>query len=59
MDDVWGDLLRPPHNTTAAAVIANKIFKFDPLEAVKDVQREVVKVILRNVGYLTLISDPL
>ena len=28
-----GDFLGPPHGTTPAAVIANKIF--DPLEAVK------------------------
>ena len=25
MDDVRGDILRPPHGTTPAAVIANKI----------------------------------
>ena len=35
MDDVRGDFLRPPHGTTPAAVIANKIIRFDPLEAVK------------------------
>ena len=35
MDDVRGDFLGPPHGTTPAAVIANKIEKFDPLEAVK------------------------
>ena len=32
---VRGDLLGPPHGTTPAAVIANKIEWFDPLEAVK------------------------
>ena len=26
MDNVRGDLLRPPHGTTPAAVIANKIY---------------------------------
>ena len=35
MDDVRGGFLGPPHGTTPAAVIANKIYKFDPLEAVK------------------------
>ena len=35
MDDVRGDYLRPPHATTLAAVIANKIYWFDPWEAVK------------------------
>ena len=35
MDDVRGDFLGPPHGTTPAAVIANKIQRFDPLEAEK------------------------
>ena len=35
MDDVRGDFFRPTHGTTPAAVIANKIQRFDPLEAVK------------------------
>ena len=35
MDDVRGDFLGPPHGTTPAAVIANKIYKFDPLGTVK------------------------
>ena len=35
MDDVRGDFLGPPHGTTPAAVIANKIYLLDPLEAVK------------------------
>ena len=35
MDDVRVDFLRPPHGTTPAAAIANKIKRFDPLEAVK------------------------
>ena len=35
IDDVRGDFLGPPHDTTPAAVIANKIQKFYPLEAVK------------------------
>ena len=35
MDDVRGDFLGPPHGTTPAAVIANKIKLLDPLEAVK------------------------
>ena len=34
MDDVRGDFLGPPHATIPAAVIANKILRFDPLEAV-------------------------
>ena len=35
MDDVRGDFLGPPHGTTPAAVITNKIERFDPLEAIK------------------------
>ena len=35
MDDVRGGFLGPPHGTTPAAVIANKILRFDPFEAVK------------------------
>ena len=35
MDDVRGYFLRPPHGTTPAPIIANKILRFDPLEAVK------------------------
>ena len=42
MDDVRGDFLEPPHGTTPAAVTANKILRFDPLEAVKK------RVILSN-----------
>ena len=35
MGDVRENFLRPPHGTMPAAVIANKILKFNPLEAVK------------------------
>ena len=35
---MYGDILGPPHDTTPAAVIANKILKFDSLEAVKTVK---------------------
>ena len=35
MDDVRGDFLGPPHGTTPAAVITNKIERFDPLEVIK------------------------
>ena len=35
MVDVRGDVLRPPHGTTPAAVKANKIQKFVPLRAMK------------------------
>ena len=35
MDDVRGDFLGPPHGTTPAAVITNKIKSLDPLAAVK------------------------
>ena len=34
MDDVPGDILRPPHGTTLADVITNQI-KLDPLSAKK------------------------
>ena len=40
MDDVRGDFLGPPHGTTPAAVIANKIYLLDPSEAVKHSKRE-------------------
>ena len=39
MDDVRGDFLGPPHATTPAAVIANKIYLLDPLGAVKHSKR--------------------
>ena len=35
MDDVRGDFFGPPHGTTPAAVITNKIERFDPLEVIK------------------------
>ena len=35
MVDVRGDVLRPPHGTTPAAVNANKIQKSVPLRAMK------------------------
>ena len=35
MDDVWEDFLGPPHGTTPAAVLANKIKNVGPLKAVK------------------------
>ena len=35
MDDVRRDFLGPPHGTTPAAAIANKIQRPDPPEAVK------------------------
>ena len=39
MDDVRGDFLGPPHGTTPAAVIGNKI---DPLRAVSIFMRKVM-----------------
>ena len=42
MDDVRGDFLRPTQGTPPTAVIANKIPRFDPSEAI-----EVVWTILR------------
>ena len=35
MVDVRGDVLRPPHGTTPAAVKSNKHQKWDPLRAMK------------------------
>ena len=35
MVDVRGDVLRPPHGTTPAAVKSNKNQKWDPLRAMK------------------------
>ena len=35
MDDVRGDVLRPPHDTTPPAVKSNKNQKWDPLRAMK------------------------
>ena len=45
MHDVQGDFLGPPHGTTPAAVIANKIVRFDPLEAVKHSKRDSMNYI--------------
>ena len=46
MDDVRGDVLRPPHGTTPAAVKSNKNQKWDPLRAMKTFIR-------RKVGHTT------
>ena len=35
MVDVWGDILRPPHYTTPAAVKADKNKKWVPLKEMK------------------------
>ena len=35
MVDVRGDVLRPPHGTTPAAMKSNKNQKWDPLRAMK------------------------
>ena len=42
MVDVRGDVLRPPHGTTPAAVKSNKNQKWDPLRAVKTFKRRKV-----------------
>ena len=41
MDDVREDFLGPPHGTTPAAVIANKI-KQNPLRAVRAVSKNLL-----------------
>ena len=46
MVDVRGDVLRPPHGTTPAAVKSNKNQKCDPLRAMK-------AFIRRKVGHTT------
>ena len=46
MVDVRGDVLRPPHGTTPAAVKSNKNKKRDPLRAMKTFTR-------RKVGHTT------
>ena len=46
MIDVRGDVLRPPHGTTPAAVKSNKNPKWDPLRAMKTFLR-------RKVGHTT------
>ena len=46
MVDVRGDVLRPPHGTTLAAVKSNKNQKRDPLRAMKTFIR-------RKVGHTT------
>ena len=46
MVDVRGDVLRPPHGTTPAAVKSNKNQKGDPLRAMKTLIR-------RKVGHTT------
>ena len=50
MNDVRGDVLGSPHGTTPAAVIANKIERFDPLEAVKHSKGD-------SMDYIAKISD--
>ena len=40
MVDVPGDVLRPPHGTTPAAVNANKNQKWNPLRAMKTLIRK-------------------
>ena len=50
MDDVRGDFLGPPHGTTPAAVITNKIERFesfDPLEAIKHSKGDSMDIIAR------------
>ena len=42
MVDVRGDVLRPPHGTTSAAVKSNKNQKCDPLRAMKTFIRRKV-----------------
>ena len=42
MVDVRGDVLRPPHGTTPAAVKSNKNKKLDPLRAMKTFIRRKV-----------------
>ena len=46
MVDVRGDVLRPPHGTTPAAVKSNESQKYDPLRAMKTFIR-------RKVGHTT------
>ena len=46
MVDVRGDILRPPHCTTPAAVKANETQKWDPLRAMKTFIR-------KNLGHTT------
>ena len=40
MVNVRGDVLRPPHGTTPAAVKSNKNQKWDPLRAVKNIHKK-------------------
>ena len=46
MDDVWGDILGPPHGTALAAVGANKTIKIVSFESTKTTLR--AWAILRN-----------
>ena len=57
MDDVRGDFLGPPHGTTPAAVIANKI----KLRSFKTCEyiNETGDGLYRGFGYLSLFSDPI
>ena len=57
MYDVRGDFLGPPHGTTPAAVIANKI-KLRPLKSNEHIN-EKRDGPYRGFGYLSLFSDPL
>ena len=57
MDDVRGDILGPPHGTSPAAVITNKIKprSFKSSEHIN----EKGDGPYRGFGYLSLFSDPL
>ena len=57
MDDVRGDFLGPPHGTTLAAVIANKMI----LRSIKSSEHvnEKGDGPYRGFGYLSLFSDPI
>ena len=57
MDDVRGDFLGPPHGTTPAAVIANKIKQIFFESSVHI--NEKGDGPYRGFGYLSVFSDPI
>ena len=51
MDDVRGDVLRPPHGTTPAAVKSNKNQKWDPLRPYPTASSDLC---VRKLGIITV-----
>ena len=56
MVDVRGDVLRPPHGTTPAAVKANKIQKLSSFKSNENIHKREDKLVARNPLDFSLLS---